>query len=135
MSIRIDGGTSFPEIETIQDVGNEFTIGGDTGNLDFGLLANQGKLNLRGSPGVGGGSGMMDMRSDDIELVDLDSSGPSINLNVRQPTPTISAPAVDEGIKILRDNSASSAFPKPAPLHQQLVVVLVGLQEEVLVVV
>jgi hypothetical protein len=110
MSIRIDGGVSFPEIETINDVGNDIMIGGDTGSLDLGLLANQGKLNSRPSPGL------MEMRSDDIEIVDLDNSGPSINLNVRQPTPTISAPAVDEGIRILRDNGASSAFPKPAPI-------------------
>ncbi len=114
MSIRIDGGGSFPEIEAVQDFGNDITIGGDIGSLDYGLLANQRKLNGP-SPG-GGGGGMMEMKGDDIELVDLDASGPSINLNVRQPTPTISAPAVDEGIKILRDNSASSAFPKPVPI-------------------
>lgn len=112
MSIRIDGGGSFPEIEAIHDVGNDITIG-DMGNLDFGLLANQRKLNTISS----GSGGMMELKGDDIELVDLDSNmGQSINLNIRQPTPTISAPAVDEGIKILRDNSAASAFPKPVPI-------------------
>lgn len=112
MSIRIDGGVSFPEIEAVQDFGNDITIGGDIGSLDYGLLANQRKLNGSSS----GGGGMMEMRGDDIELVDLDASGPSINLNIRQPTPTISAPGVDEGVKILRDNSASSVFPKPVPI-------------------
>lgn len=91
---------SFPEIEAVQDVGASFNLQ-DVGGLDFGLLANHKKL---GTPGRGP-SPMVELKSDDIEVVNLDEVGPSIRFT---PAPS------DEGIKILRDTN--SVFPRPVPI-------------------
>ena len=100
---------SFPEIEAVQDIGASFNLQ-DMGNLDFGLLANHKKLG--GTP-TRGPSPMIELKSDDIEVVNLDDAGPSIRFNTAPSAP--SAPsAADEGIKILRDTN--SVFPKPIPI-------------------
>jgi hypothetical protein len=91
---------SFPEIEAVQDVGASFNLQ-DVGSLDFGLLANHKKL---GTP-TRSASPMVELKADDIEVVNLDEAGPSIRF---------APPPADEGIKILRDTN--SVFPKPIPI-------------------
>jgi len=91
---------SFPEIEAVQDIGASFNLQ-DVGSLDFGLLANHKKL---GTP-ARGPSPLMELKADDIEVVNLDEAGPSIRF---------APPPADEGIKILRDTN--SVFPKPIPI-------------------
>jgi len=91
---------SFPEIEAVQDIGASFNLQ-DVGSLDFGLLANHKKLGTSGR----GPSPMVELKSDDIEVVNLDEAGPSIRF---------APPPADEGIKILRDTN--SVFPKPIPI-------------------
>jgi hypothetical protein len=98
---------SFPDIETVKDVGASFSLQ-DVGSLDFGLLANHKKL---GPTPPRGPSPLMELKTDDIEVVNLDDAGPSIKLNSG---PTLSTSAQDDGIKILRDTN--SVFPKPVPI-------------------
>jgi len=98
---------SFPEIEAVQDIGASFNLQ-DMGSLDFGLLANHKKLG--GTP-TRGPSPMVELKADDIEVVNLDDAGPSIRFN------TAPAASADEGIKILRDTN--SVFPKPIPIKPE----------------
>jgi hypothetical protein len=92
---------SFPEIEAVKDMGSSFNLS-DVGGLDFGLLANHKKLGASAR----GPSPLVELKADDIEVVNLDEAGPSIRFNT--------APSSDEGIKILRDTN--SVFPKPIPI-------------------
>jgi hypothetical protein len=92
---------SFPEIEAVKDVGSSFNLQ-DVGSLDFGLLANHKKLNTPNR----GSSPMVELNTNDIEVVNLDEAGPSVRFN--------SAPVAEEGIRILRDTN--SVFPKPTPI-------------------
>lgn len=116
-SIRIVEDVSFPEIEVANDIGTSIDIG-SIDALDMGLLVNSKKLNSPGrtsSPGVSApapsvsfSSGLSEMKSDDIEFVNLEEVGSntmSLNLN---PTATTTAP---EPIRIVRDTTP--APPKP----------------------
>lgn len=97
---------SFPEIEAVRDVGSSFNLQ-DVGSLDFGLLANHKKL---GTP-TRGSSPMVELNTNDIEVVNLDDAGPSVRFNT---APSAPAPVADEGIRILRDTN--SVFPRPTPI-------------------
>lgn len=115
-SIRIMEDISFPEIEVANDIGSSIDIG-SIDALDMGLLVNSKKLNSpgRSSPGVSApapsvsfSSGFSEMKSDDIEFVNLEEVGSntvSLNLN---PTATTTVP---EPIRIVRDTTP--APPKP----------------------
>jgi hypothetical protein len=103
-AIRIMEGISLPEVEVSMDIGNTIDI-----SDDFGLLTNQKKLN---SPGTRT-SPVAEVRGDDIEFVNLEDSGPSINIRPAQSS---------EPIQLVRDTiptpPRSIQFETPQPQAQ-----------------
>lgn len=106
-TIRFAEEVSFPDIDISQDIGQTIDIT-NVDALDMGLLANQNKLGspTRASPAFG------EIKTDEIEMVDLDSIGKSSNISMEIKPNVSHAPPADP-IRIIRD---SASVPPPRPI-------------------
>jgi hypothetical protein len=109
---------SLPEVEISQDIGASFDIS-SIDALDIGLLANQKKLQSPPRSVLSGGSSgsysagpSMEVKSDDIEFVNLEDVGNTVSFNVR-PTASQNVSTSDDTIRIVRDTNTP---PPPKPI-------------------
>lgn len=116
-SIRImDDIGSLPEVEIANDIGASIDIG-SIDALDMGLLANQKKLNSPATTRPISPAPMSEIKSDDIEFVNLEDVG---NTSVSFDLKPAQTSASSDSIHILRDSSAPpparpfSSAPAPA---------------------